>query len=92
MISEVGSWEKPTYIQLRNTIFVHVCHWLKILQVTLISNIIAVEKHSTHTDYVLDNGMGMPAHICIWNKAGKVWPEQHALKFIMQTHHSSFGH
>jgi len=92
MIGEVGSWKEPTYIQLRNTIFVHVHRWLKILQVTLIGNIIAVEKNLTHTGYVLDDGMGTPAHIHVWNKAGKVWPEQHALKFITQTHHSSFGH
>jgi hypothetical protein len=63
MIGKVGSWEEPTYIQLRNTIFVHVYCWLKILQVTLIGNIIAVENNSTHIGYVLDDGMGTPAHV-----------------------------
>ena len=47
-------------------------------------NIVAVTKTTTHTEYVLDDGLGIPVYVRVWKVVGDQWPEQHEIKFVVQ--------
>ena len=50
-------------------------------------NVIAVMNSVTHTEYVLDDGLGTPVYVRVWKVAGDQRPEQYQLKFVVQTPH-----
>jgi hypothetical protein len=39
--------------------------WLTLLQVTIVGNILTVEKSATHMTYILDDRMGRPVQVHI---------------------------
>ena len=47
-------------------------------------NIVAVTKTATHTEYVLDDGLGIPVYVWVWKVVGDQWPEQYEIKFVVQ--------
>ena len=50
-------------------------------------NIVAVMKTVTHTEYVLDDGLGIPIYVRVWKVIGDQQLEQHEFKFVVQTRH-----
>jgi hypothetical protein len=44
-------------------------------------------KTVTHTEYVLDNGLGIPVYVRVWKVIDDQWPEQYEFKFVVQTYY-----
>jgi hypothetical protein len=51
-------------------------------------NVVAVMKTVTHTEYVLDDGLGIPIYVRVWKVIGDQQLEQHEFKFVVQTRHN----
>jgi hypothetical protein len=50
-----------------------------------VGNVVAVMKTVTHTEYVLDDGLGIPVYVRVWKVVGDQRLEQHEFRFVVQT-------
>ena len=50
----------------------------------MVGNVVAVMKTATHTEYVLDDGLGIPVYVRVWKVVRDQWLEQDEIKFVVQ--------
>ena len=88
-IGNAGIWEGLSYTQLvvflTSSDIKMVIQLLMFTQIIVVRNVLCAVNMPTHTMYVLDDVLGRPVYVRLWKIGDDMWPEEHEIRYIMQT-------
>ena len=88
-IGDAGIWEGLSYTRLvvflTSSDIEMIIHLLTFTQIIVVENVLCAVNTPTHTMYVLDDVLGRPVYVWLWKIGEDVLPEEHEIRYGMQT-------